>query len=320
MPISLKICFCIFQLFLVGLISTCRPPQTASSYEAIRSSGPENSGWPEVKKEHRPWTRWWWMGSAVDKQNIQKLLVQYAQAGIGGVEIAPIYGAKGYESRYIEFLSPQWIDHLQFTGRTADSLGMGLDMTLGTGWPFGGPQVTPEHAAAKLIVQSYTSAAGKKLSEPIIVKDSKQQPFNTKLQALMAYGPKGEIQDITNNVIEKGELNWTPESGTWQLFAAFLGRTGQMVKRAAPGGAGLTLNHLSDQAVQAYLNRFNLAFKNNNYGVRAFYNDSYEVYGADWSDNFFTEFKKRRGYDFGRYLRELESEEKTEVVNGIKVD
>ena len=260
------------------------------------------------------------MGSAVDKQNIQKLLVQYAQAGIGGVEIAPIYGAKGYESRYIEFLSPQWIDHLQFTGRTADSLGMGLDLTQGTGWPFGGPQVTPEHAAAKLIVQSYTLAAGKKLSEPILVKDPKQQPFTTKLQALMAYGPKGEIQDITNNVNEKGELNWTPESGTWQLFAAFLGRTGQMVKRAAPGGAGLTLNHISDQAVQAYLNRFNLAFKNNNYRVRAFYNDSYEVYGADWSDNFFTEFKKRRGYDLRRYLRELESEEKTEAVTRIKAD
>ena len=40
----------------------------------------------------KPWTRWWWMGSAVDEQGIAAHLQAYAAAGIGGVEITPIYG------------------------------------------------------------------------------------------------------------------------------------------------------------------------------------------------------------------------------------
>ena len=66
--------------------------------------------WPEVKKESKTWTRWWWMGSAVDEKNIRRSLIAFHKAGIGGVEIEPIYGVKGQEDNYIDFLSPKWID------------------------------------------------------------------------------------------------------------------------------------------------------------------------------------------------------------------
>ena len=46
--------------------------------------------WPEVKQEAKPWTRWWWMGSAVDADNINRLISDYGKHGIGGVEITPI--------------------------------------------------------------------------------------------------------------------------------------------------------------------------------------------------------------------------------------
>ena len=36
------------------------------------------------------------MGNAVDKEGIRNSLVDLSKAGIGGVEIVPIYGAKGY--------------------------------------------------------------------------------------------------------------------------------------------------------------------------------------------------------------------------------
>ena len=62
--------------------------------------------WPDVTRENKPWTRWWWPGSAVDKASLTAQLEKLAQAGIGGVEITPIYGAKGYEDRYIDFLTP----------------------------------------------------------------------------------------------------------------------------------------------------------------------------------------------------------------------
>lgn len=260
------------------------------------------------------------MGSAVDEKNIERLLQEYADAGLGGVEIAPIYGAIGHESRYIDFLSPEWMHMLDFTVKKADSLGMGVDMTQGTGWPFGGPQVKPEHAASKLIVETYPLKGGQTLKETLEVQDPKQQELNPQLQAVMAYSDAGEIVNVTDKVGPDGKLNWKPEAGNWTIYAAFNGKTRQMVKRAAPGGVGYTLNHLSEDAVEAYLARFEKAFEGKNDGVRAFYNDSYEVYGADWSPEFFEKFRERRGYDLRPYLREFVSEAHSDTVARLKSD
>ncbi|WP_197088544.1 glycosyl hydrolase [Rufibacter radiotolerans] len=307
--------------FCCSLLLHCRQPQVSTmGAAAIAAKQTQEALWPEVKKENRPWTRWWWMGNAVDEKNIDRLLTEYSQAGIGGVEIAPIYGAKGHESKYLEFLSPQWMGMLDFTVKKANSLNMGVDMTQGTGWPFGGPQVTPEHAASRLILQKYALKGGQTLKETLEVTDPKQRDMGVVLQAVMAYSDKGAILNLTDKVNPEGKLIWKAPAGTWEIYAAFNGRTRQMVKRAAPGGVGYTLNHLSKDATQAYLQRFSQAFNGSNHGVRAFYNDSYEVYNADWSDGFLEEFQRRRGYDLRPYLRELVSKETSEHITRLKSD
>jgi hypothetical protein len=260
------------------------------------------------------------MGNAVDEPNLGRLLEQYAAAGLGGVEIAPIYGAVGYENRYLPYLSPQWLNSLGFTVQQAGRLGMGVDLTMGTGWPFGGPHVTPAHAATKLVIQQYSLRARQSLAEKIVVQDPKQREAGAVLQALTAYGDNGEILDLSGRVAPDGTLAWQPQSGAWELYAAFSGKTRQMVKRAAPGGEGYTLDHLSRPAVDAYIDRFEGAFAGKPAGIRAFYNDSYEVYGADWSPEFFGAFKRRRGYDLRPFLRELAGDEKTERVARLKAD
>lgn len=58
--------------------------------------------WPPVTRETRPWSYWWWLGSAVDSTNLTRELQRYRAVGWGGVHIIPIYGAKGWEDRYIE--------------------------------------------------------------------------------------------------------------------------------------------------------------------------------------------------------------------------
>ncbi|TCD02520.1 glycosyl hydrolase [Pedobacter psychroterrae] len=274
--------------------------------------------WPKVEKEMRPWTRWWWMGSAVDKENINNMLNQYQQAGIGGVEITPIYGAKGFEKKYLQFLSPEWLDMLSYTINTANGLDMGVDMNTGTGWPFGGPQIKPQYAATKLIVQKYSLEQDKAWNEKITVKDAKQD--HAILQALTAYGSSGEALDLLDKVEKDGTLNWRPAKGNWELYASFAGKTRQQVKRAAPGGAGFTLDHLNKEAVGVYLNRFDDAFRKISPGVRAFFNDSYEVYGANWTSEFFSEFKKLQGYDLSKNMKKLIEENKGDEVARIKSD
>jgi hypothetical protein len=275
--------------------------------------------WPVIDKQMKPWVRWWWMGSAVDEKNLSQNLTTYQKAGIGGVEITPIYGAVGYESRYIDFLSPKWMDMLKFTVSKSNGLGLGVDMNTGTGWPFGGPQIKPKNAATKLITQKYSVKEGEKLNEPIKIKEAKQEA--AKLQALTAYGPNGEILNLLNQVETNGNLNWSPAKGNWEIYALFSGKTRQMVKRAAPGGEGFTLDHLDKNAVNVYLDRFNTAFGNKSQGIRSFFNDSYEVYGANWTPTFFDEFKKNRGYDLRNYLRELVGDNgNKEIIARVKSD
>lgn len=108
-------------------------------------------GWPEETATSRPWTRWWWPGSAVDEEGLTYQLEALANAGLGGVEITPIYGARGREEDYVEFLSPRWVELLAHAADEARRLGLRVDMATGTGWPFGGPGVTPEHAAKRLV-------------------------------------------------------------------------------------------------------------------------------------------------------------------------
>ena len=279
----------------------------------------KNSIWPDITRESKPWTRWWWMGSDVDQDNISTLMAEYADAGFGGVEITPIYGVDGREDHYIDFLSPEWMDMLKASVSEAKKHDMGVDMNLGTGWPFGGPQITPPYAASRLIVQKYRLSGNEMLEEKIVPNDHRQLELGVKLEALMGYPENGDIKDLTQFVDEDGTLNWKPGPGSWELYAAFCGKTRQRVKRAAPGGEGYTMDHFSKAALEVYLDRFDKAFGDYE-GVRAFFNDSYEVYNASWTPGFFDEFLARRGYDLRYHLKDLVSDEENDEVARVKSD
>ncbi|MBT2619936.1 glycosyl hydrolase [Chryseobacterium sp. ISL-6] len=277
--------------------------------------------WPEMTNTAKPWTRWWWMGNAVDEKGLDKQLTTLSNAGFGGVEVVPIYGAKGFENRYISYLSPEWMKMLQFTVNKAKSLQMGVDMAVGTGWPIGGPQVNEEDAATKMIVQKYALLSGEKLAEKIFLKDEKLKNLQTvKLDIVTAYNEKNEAVVLTDKVTNDGVLNWKPDSGKWTIYAVFTGKTLQKVKRAAPGGEGFTLNHFSGAATVDYFKTFDKAFGNSNYGVRSFFNDSYEVYNADWTPDFKNEFLKRRGYDISPYIKYLINDEENGTTRRVKSD
>ena len=199
--------------------------------------------WPAITCESKPWTRWWWLGSDVDSLNLTYNLEALSRAGIGGVEITPIFGVKGREEHYIDYLSPRWMQMLAFTESEAKRLGMSVDMSNGTGWPFGGPGISIEDAATKAIFKD-------------------------------------------------GRLE--------------IGKTMQKVKRAAPGGQGYVLDHLNKDAVERYLAVFDKAFAASGAPFpHSFFNDSYEVYEADWTPGLLQEFEQRRGYRLQDYFPEL---------------
>jgi len=298
--------------------------------------------WPEQTNETKPWTRWWWHGSAVDKTNLTANLEELAEAGFGGVEITPIYDVKGYEDQSISFQSAKWMEMFEFTLQEAKRLGLGVDLANASGWPFGGPWIDAEHACKNVQHKKYQLKTGERLKEKVeFIQPSLVRAVNKKvdisevkfpirsntnlqdlaldqvrfekplpLQTLMAVNKQGETIDLTNFVNANGILDWTAPKGNWDLYAVFQGWHGKMVERAGTGGEGNVIDHFSEEATKLFLADFDKNARNIDLsGLRAFFNDSYEVddaYGdANWTPRFFEEFEKRRGYDLKTKLPAL---------------
>src|ERR1700690_2893753 len=238
--------------------------------------------WPAITTQTRPWTYWWWMGSAVDKTNLTRELQRYHDAGLGGVHIIPIFGAKGWESNYVRYLSPQWMERLGDTVTEAHRLGMEVDMTTGTGWCFGGPDVSDRDANASVVVRMFELAAGERLEEKFD-RDA--------TRALVAFSPEGRCLELTESIATNGEVLFSPPGGTWRVYAVSQKPSGQKVKRAAPGGEGWMLNPFYPPAMSNYLRGFSAAFDHyHGPKPRAQYQDSYE-YKSDWSPDFLARFE-----------------------------
>ena len=121
--------------------------------------------------------------------------------------------------------------------------------------------------------------------------------------------------------VSRGKLVWDAPAGEWHLVAAFCGKTLQKVKRAAPGGEGYVIDHFSARAVKDYLLHFDKAFATSGGSFpHNFFNDSYEVYKADWTEGLFDEFYARRGYKLEVHLPEFLSDVRTDTVARIVSD
>ena len=160
------------------------------------------SPWPNSSNINQPWARWWWMGSAVDKPNLKKSILDFHNAGIGGVEITPIYGVKGEENNFIDYLSPKWLEMLDYTIQISDSLHMQVDMVLGTGWPYGGSHVTLQNAATKLIIEKYQLKKNETIDKNIVLENTKEK-IPAELLYVVAYGNDGSYVKLTDLLKDK---------------------------------------------------------------------------------------------------------------------
>ncbi|MDR0794433.1 MAG: glycosyl hydrolase family 2, partial [Tannerella sp.] len=274
--------------------------------------------WPVIQWEAQAATRWWWFGSAVDKENLSFNLESLSKAGLRGVEITPIYGVQGNESHEIPYLSNEWMQMLQHTVDEGKRLDIRVDMSTGTGWPFGGPHVSMEDAATRAIFREYSLGEGQSLSDRIEPTEANQRLI-AQLSCLMAISGNRKI-DLTDKVHD-GYLQWKAPAGNWRLIALFIGKTLQQVKRAAPGGEGFVIDHYSKKAVDQYLSVFEKAFNDTQTAYpHSFFNDSYEAYGADWTPGFLTAFEERRGYKLENYFPQFLDSNRTEITRRIVSD
>ena len=271
----------------------------------------------KIQKEAKPWAYWWWMGSSVSREGITANLEEYSKAGLGGLHIIPIYGEKGDEANFIDFLSPAWMDMLKHTLAEAERLGLGIDMTCGTGWPFGGPHIGEEHAAKAFEVSEIRDTG------PFFPGDLFPGAEGLKLLSLAAYDKEGKYMDLPFTLDSEGKVSWIIPSPDVRVYALFRRMTRQQVKRAAPGGQGYVVDYFSKRASQSYFQEFRKAFTEKEFSsgkLRSFYNDSYEVYGANWTNDFLLHFERLRGYSLLPHLRYFVDSSETEEAIRVRVD
>lgn len=253
--------------------------------------------------EARPMMRWWWFGPAVVKPELAAELETMQKAGIGGVEIQPVYPmllddeAKGIKN--LRYLSPEFLDAVSFANQKAHELGLRVDITLGSGWPFGGPSTPLAQAATRLKVE-YAPVENQAVSRPHLMEG------DSLIAAFLAPGSKSSFDAL--HAVRFDPAGPLPAGAGERIALYFIQtHTLQMVKRAAYGAEGFVLDHMSRQAVDTHLAEVAEPL------VKAFgdqapysvFSDSLEVYGSDWTPTMAEEFQKRRGYDLVARLPEL---------------
>ena len=312
-------------LVLTGFTTAVQaaPPAASASLQVLR----ENFANPPASA--RPMVRWWWFGAAVEKPEILRELQQMKANGIGGAELAFVYPevlddpAKGLVN--LPFLSSAMLDAVNYAQAQGRQLGLRIDVTLCSGWPYGGPNTTLEEAAGHLrIAEVPVPPNAKSVAVPALAKgeslisasivNSIARPAAVEEGRAPARGRNAAPRPVSWDAASaqplkvSGNSAVVSPSGQPRTALFFMAsHTGQEVKRAAVGAEGWVLDPFSHQAVATHLEKVGepLVKAFGNTPPYAIFSDSLEAYGADWTPNLPAEFRKRRGYDLIPRLPEL---------------
>ena len=231
-------------------------------------------GFERPPDEAKIMMRWWWFGPAVTKAELEREMRLMKEGGIGGFEVQPVYPLlpddPTKQIRNLPFLSDDFLDALRFTSAKARELGLRMDLTLGSGWPFGGPGVSISDAAATL------------RSERVKVQpNSRRIPLpnigpGEKFLAAFVADSLRELTDVHDGAVW---LDGDPE-GAHEVTSSSPAARACRSSRPAVGAEGYVLNHLDARATERYLknvgDRLLQAFGSN--PPYAVFCDSLEVY------------------------------------------
>lgn len=263
-------------------------------------------------EDARPMVRWWWFGPSATPVEIDREIVAMRAEGFGGFEVQATYPlspddpTRGIHN--VPFLSPPFLAALRHAGETARASGMRIDVTLGSGWPYGGPSVPITQASVSVRLITITA------------------PANVSRVALPALGPGESVLAAFVEGRRVAAINGvsallTPVSSARPVTVFIAGRTGQQVKRAGVGAEGYVIDHLNKAAITDYLDHVGQPLLSAFQGAPppyAMFSDSLEAYGAAWTDDLPAEFRRRRGYDLLDHLPALFDE--TDAGAAVRFD
>lgn len=269
--------------------------QTVGNVEQARA------GFEAPPDDARVMMRWWWFGPAVSEPELKREITAMKAGGYGGFEIQPVYPLSlddpGIGLRNLTYLSDDFIGALRFAAKEGVAQGLRVDVTLGSGWPFGGPHVPVTQAASQILMYKAPLAANEtSVPTPRVGAGEKL------LGIFIGDGGADSIETATLKALPQTaapRLQIDGAAGERTVLFFVQSRTGQQVKRPSIGSEGFVLDHMSRVAIDNHLSvvgdRLLQAFGDR--PPTAVFSDSLEVFRADWTDDLPQEFQRRRGYD-----------------------
>ncbi|HWQ52494.1 MAG TPA: glycosyl hydrolase [Bryobacteraceae bacterium] len=296
-------------------------------------------------QEARPRVFWTWL-HAFDKDRITFELEEMKKKGIGGFlhwESGP--GPSRYGTRAETYphgpawMSPEWRGFLLHVLKEADRLDLEASLALTPGANCGGPWITPELSAQKLVFSSTAVTGPVRFSEVLplpdvpLGKDGKPlcyrdiavfagEPFRPGHSRYLVEGaqlypvsdpsnvPLGNPWvDVTDKMDASGKLTWDVPPGYNRILRMGYSTTAQPADYFQGKDGGYYADHMRADSVELnFKTMLSELFGDGPLprSLKYVHCDSYEVYGSDWTPKLLDEFRRRRGYDPMRFLPTLE--------------
>ncbi len=266
----------------------------------------------------RGWTRWWWYGCAVAREDIDAQLAEMARAHIGGVEIQVTYPLDHDrpDRRHIDFYSPAFFELVVYLVEAARRFEIQVDFTLGSGWPFGGAFIGEDMAPVTLMPFSHDvfGPASFSFDYTCVLPGPVVRCVLVKMERAVLL-PETTV-DVTNYLEPVNLYGWlwgvrladvpVPE-GSYKIFTFVEGQYKQRVGKPGPGMEGYAIDHCRKDVCDLYFHTLGDALMERigPGAFHAFFCDSIELGGNNWTGGLPAAFAARRGYDLTPYLPAL---------------
>lgn len=286
-------------------------------------------------RELGPQARWWWPGGSVDDATLRAELVQLAELGYSAVEIQPFMSAVTNADLSADALirtvgEASFLERLVTAACAAQELELAWDLTLGSGWSTGGPEVGDD-GARQLLAAELTLIGPMMHQGPLPEAEPPDwidatngilpaiDGFDEDTSLVAVLGAEvldeavdapvvlGAVIDLSPNV-DGNMLTWDVPAGTHRVFAVYENRTQHYPlgnAYPAPLEQARVIDHLDRRGLDGFLER--------QFGVwldavsdcppRAVFVDSFELVGElPWTTSFGAQFEASVGYDVTPWL------------------
>lgn len=283
-----------------------------------------------------PYTRWWWPGNDVTKEELRREVRLFTKNGFAGVEIQPLtvgLNSDGERKNYVySWDTPAYYSNLEAVMQEAIHTGLSVDLNSGSGWPLGGSFLKPDESLLTLDIVDTTVNGGVVIDIPVPALKSDHSHLQRNglfiynkidlsyahLQTITAskiikevngkvyFDPNRSV--VLNDQIKNGRLLWkVPLGGPWKILVIYAVPNGEKPLYIATKKTSYVTDHFNANAVRkSYEYLFGDRTGLNKYyskPFRAVFTDSKEfIASRHISYDFIDSFSKKRGYDIRPFL------------------